>query len=263
MELITSSQNNKFKSWLELLNSRGIRKSELCIVSGEKLVKELLSFHRDKIECLIWPQQFDQKKGHLFCERDLKGLQCFELANELFKQLDEFGTRRPMAIARITKISSWSSVSGSEFELLVALQDPLNLGSVIRSAAAFDVKRVILLEESAHPFLPKATRASAGANFNMTFMRGPSITQLDIHSKNLENCVILDPSGTELSGFNWPTDAKLLVGEEGPGVPEGFRSSKNCVRIPISESVESLNASTSVSIALYDRFVKTEMNKGS
>lgn len=107
------------------------------------------------------------------------------------------------------------------------------------------VKQVVLLKESAHPYHPKAIRAASGTMFEVPLVQGPSIRDL------LEPAtwVTLDVQGESVSTFQWPEDVRILVGEEGLGLP--LISSGKRLAIPMTESVESLNAVVAVGMALY------------
>ena len=107
------------------------------------------------------------------------------------------------------------------------------------------VRRVVLLEESAHPCHPKSMRAASGTVFEVTLVQGPSIRRLPEPA----TWVTLDAQGENLPTFQWPEDIRILVGEEGPGLPPV--ASVKRLAIPMAESVESLNAVVAASVALY------------
>jgi tRNA G18 (ribose-2'-O)-methylase SpoU len=104
---------------------------------------------------------------------------------------------------------------------------------------------VILLAESAHPYHPKALRASGGAVFAAALMRGPSLDDLPATLP----IVALSREGRDVAGFPFPQSFGLLPGMEGPGLPVRFRA--QTVAIPMAGNVESLNAATAAAIALY------------
>ena len=126
--------------------------------------------------------------------------------------------------------------------LAVAAQDPSNLGAILRSALAFEVDQVVLLAECAYPFLPRVTRASAGANFRVALSKGPSINALDT------NWIALDIKGDSLDQARLPPDCAFLMGEEGLGIPDDFRGRR--LKIPISPRAESLNVAVAAGIVL-------------
>jgi tRNA G18 (ribose-2'-O)-methylase SpoU len=118
---------------------------------------------------------------------------------------------------------------------------------VIRSAAAFGVARVVLLKEAAHPFHPKAARAAGTALFQVKLEQGPSIREL----KSAEIPLLsLSADGPDLGSEPFPERFGLVVGVEGPGLPEHLRSGLTR-RIPMEPGVESLNAATAAAVALY------------
>jgi RNA methyltransferase, TrmH family len=130
--------------------------------------------------------------------------------------------------------------------LLVPFQDPENIGAVIRSAAAFGVSQVILLSESAHPYHPKALRASGGVVPHVHLRQGPSLNDLP---QNLP-VLALSAEGTDLGAVEFPAAFGFLLGLEGQGLPDGWRPA--AVRIPIQPQVESLNAAAAAAVALYE-----------
>jgi TrmH family RNA methyltransferase len=126
-------------------------------------------------------------------------------------------------------------------ELVVPIGDPGNLGALVRSAEAFAVPRVILTREAAHPFLPRAVKASAGSVLRLPLARGPVLAKFPA------SCIALDAGGVSIDEFTWPKQGLLLVGEEGPGFSAS--SFPNQIRIP-TRGVESLNVVVAASIAL-------------
>ncbi len=121
------------------------------------------------------------------------------------------------------------------------------MGAVIRSAAAFGVSRVILLQEAAHPFLPRAIRAAGSDLLRVPLLEGPSIAELKIAGAPV---VTLAAAGRDLRDCAWPAAFALIPGIEGPGLPEHL-ARENPVAIPMAPGVESLNAAVATGIALY------------
>lgn len=244
--LIESPANARFRHWEALLESRGIRKHGEFLLAGRKLVPEALR---------LWPFRFHTM---LRCESSdadgmepPQGIGTFVLARRLFDRLDISGTGFPLLVGRLPEIPAIDlSQPPHGLELAVALGDPVNLGAVIRSAAAFGVSRLILLEQAAHPFHPRCLRAAANAPFRLAICRGASWTALRQAAGPL--CA-LDLAGEDLRRFDWPRDLRLVLGEEGQGVPRDLPARR--LSIPTSGRVESLNAAVAASLALYGWFV--------
>jgi TrmH family RNA methyltransferase len=237
--MIESSQNPKFKLWKSLFESKGIKKEGLALVFGEKVVAELTKTHRDHISELIL-----SGGKHLGFHPSVK---ASFLSHDLFQELDLFGTNTPILVMKTASFEAWDAAQPAKgLQLLLPFGDPANLGAALRNAAAFAVNEVVLLEESCNPFLPKCSRAASGANWNLKFLKGPSIKDLG----DIENLIAFDLEGEDLNNFNWPQDLRLLVGDEGPGVPKSIRVAQR-IKITTSDKVESLNAVAASSIALF------------
>ncbi|GJL66577.1 MAG: hypothetical protein NPIRA05_15480 [Nitrospirales bacterium] len=174
---------------------------------------------------------------------------AFELTDALFHKIDTIGTSCPLLICQTPKVLSADlSASPEGLEVLCPLGNPMNLGAVIRSCSAFDVQKLILLEEAANPFHPKAIRASSGAVFHQPLYEGPEIRDLTRHE--LRRWVVsLDLKGKNLSTWQWPKHVRLLVGEEGLGLPDN--TFQHTLMIPQSHAIDSLNAAMATSIALF------------
>lgn len=237
MSEITSRTNPRFKRWLSLTESKGIRKEGLCLLSGKKLVNELLQSRPELVVEILLPPKGDALNA-------FDGPQV-RLTSELFKEIDVIGTRSPIAVVKTSNIPEWQQTETRGLEVIAALSDPGNLGGLLRSAHAFGVRRVILTEESASPFLPKTLRASAGISLNMEFAYAPSIKNLEL--KN--SAIGLDMDGEDLNSFSWPANSLLVLGEEGQGLPDQLNLQR--LKIPMRAGTESLNAMVAASIAMF------------
>lgn len=239
---IDSEGNQWFKGLRKLLGSHGIKKEQRALVSGSKQVREVLEAHPHA--CEAWISRLDGPPPP--SEAPLH-VAWIRLTPELFRTLDIFGTGVPLLVVKIPPIPDWEPSSGlpAGCSLLLPFQDPENIGGAIRSALALGASQVILLEGSAHPFHPKAIRASGGTVFGMRLLRGPSLEELPDDL----TVVPLDARGSDIEDFQFPQDFALLPGMEGPGLPDRWRS--RSVAIPISSGIDSLNAAAAVAVALY------------
>ncbi|MCC6138721.1 MAG: RNA methyltransferase [Bdellovibrionaceae bacterium] len=237
---IDSPSNEIFKELAQLVTSKGIRKQKKCLISGDKIIGELVKKLPDESFFI-----YHSEKHELFDRFANK--QVLVLKKDLYQELDVVGTNAPLLCSETPPLHNWEATSTTqETELLCALGDPANLGAVIRSACAFGVRRVILLEESANPFLPKVTKAASGCNFLMNFEKGPSIQDLN----GVNDLVAMHMEGTPISDWKNTKPQRWLIGEEGLGVPRDLKCEK--VSIPMMNDVESLNAAISASILLYE-----------
>ncbi|MFZ1990350.1 MAG: TrmH family RNA methyltransferase [Alphaproteobacteria bacterium] len=256
--VITSRSNELFKTYVSLQTSKGIERERLALVSGRKIVPELLAQPGIDATLIVISERAASKaktktgaakattrrsprSAHPL-EGWAKKVLSFE--RSLFQELDEFGTNAPLLVLPVPDIEKFEGTEKPPrgLTLAVAAQDPSNLGAILRSALAFEVGTVVLLAECAHPFLPRVTRAASGANFLLNFMKGPSIKELDTE------WVALDMKGESLDRSRLPLDCALLMGEEGGGIPEGFMGRR--IKIPISTRSDSLNVAVAAGIVL-------------
>jgi len=241
--VIESEANARFKSLKKLLGGRGVKKQRRTLVCGARLAAEAMA--RSPERCLAWISAGDR---HVPPGDAPDNLEWLQLAPELFQVLDTFGTKHPIVLFDIPSPGHWRSEESlrSGCSLLVPFQDPENVGTVVRSAVAFDVDRIILLAESANPFHPKAIRASAGTVFSARLFRGPALAEIPPGLP----VIALAASGQPLAQTRFPQSFLLLTGMEGPGLPSRWQT--QTVAIPMAPGVESLNAAVATAIALYE-----------
>ena len=237
---ISSAQNAHVKRWVALQDARGIERFQQCLVPGEKVVRETLVQH--PAQCL---ELIHRAKIPLPFSIPAH-VKTYVLSTPLFEKVDLFGTGAPILVCQAPPFPSADlEVPPRGLEILCPLGDPANVGALLRTAVAMGVERVILLKESAHPYHPKAIRAASGTVFKMSLAQGPSIRDLPEPA----TWVALDAQGESLPAFQWPEDIRILIGEEGPGlpsIPPGKR-----LAVPMTKSIESLNAVVAAGMALY------------
>ncbi len=234
---IESPHNETFKKLLSLTESRGLKKEGLFLLSGEKLIAEFL-------------RQPHLPVAHEVVTMGMAALtkdtaKMIEFSAGLFSELDVLGTHFNILVLEQPPIQTVDvkSCAPHGIEVVLPVGDPGNLGALLRSCEAFGVPKVILTKEAAHPFLPKAVKASAGSALRVPLARGPALAEFP------ENSIALDMDGTPIGQFTWPADGFLIVGEEGPGFSKPF---KQRICIP-TQAVQSLNVVVAASIALAQR----------
>lgn len=235
IDQINSSSNSKFQTWKSLLTSKGIKKEKLFILSGEKIVFEFLKNPHLSVSCELIREGFNPIQ---------KSAPVFMLEKSLFEELDIIGTHSNLLVLELPSLkesSAFDSIDG--IEVVAPLGDPKNLGALVRTCVAFGVSKIHLTDESAHPFHPQVVKASAGAVLKAPLFRGGSLSSWDSG-----HTYALDSKGQDLKLFEKPFKARIIVGEEGPGLP-AFKKVQ-FVAIP-TQNVESLNATVAASLLIY------------
>lgn len=262
---ISSLQNAHVKRWVSLQDARGIERFRQCLVFGKKVVQETLRRHPARCLELLHSAKALRASGQALrgsgqaSGRDRVSFSIpvhvatYTLSPTCFNHVDVFGTGCPILVCTALPLPCADVETPPRgLELLCPLGDPANVGALLRTAAAMGATQVVLLKESAHPYHPKSIRAASGAMFDVPLTQGPSVRDLPGPSRlraGPATWVTLHVEGEGMPGFQWPKDVRLLVGEEGPGLPP-FSFGKR-LAIPMTESVESLNAVAAASMALY------------
>lgn len=246
---IGSKDNPTFRNLKHLLTSKGIKDEKSFFFMGEKLIQEFLAKPNP---------QFKIKNVVSFEGMELPLLSSqIKLKKELFNELDILGTHYPLLILEYKSFEEFNfQEQPVGLEIVSPLGDPKNLGALTRSAVAFGASKIILTHDSCHPYLPHAIKASAGAMLNISVRTTPLKTnQIPIVGAN----IALDMNGKNLTEVQWPKNLRLLIGEEGPGLDITVDQAKKIqmCTIPMENNVESLNATVSASLAMWEWRVKS------
>lgn len=257
--VVTSAQNPVYKDLLYSLEGQG----EHVLVHGLKSARDLIRKGKLRPRTLIARESLSFERSpaaaELFQTRFPEAVTRLVLSDALFNEVDPFGVPDVIVAFDRPGLPTWTLADTASTKvptLLVATQNPANLGACLRSTAAFGIRHVVCLKEAASPFHPRALRGSMGNIFDLEISRGPSIRDLaQLKPEIARSIVALDLDGPSLPDFSWPKNPLILIGEEGQGVPENLACSR--VKIPMHASVESLNAAVSAGIALYDWAIKS------
>src|ERR1700678_396395 len=193
------------------------------------------------------------------------------LPDKLFDSL--VPSESPQGVAALVRLKEFSLDDLVEKErlqvgpiiALAGLQDPGNLGTILRSSEAFGSAGVVLGEGTVSPFNSKVVRASAGSVFRLPVIHGqtsgrgkPSTAKLEevsekLRAKNVRLIATSSHKGTPLDQADLKGAAAIFFGNEGSGLPrEVMAKMDEVVVIPHTQQVESLNAGVAASIVLYE-----------
>ena len=139
--------------------------------------------------------------------------------------------------------------------VLHEINNPVNVGAMIRTAEAGGVSGVITTAKTSDPFSPKALRGAMGSAFRLPFWTNASFEEaLKICRENRISTVATDVhSGTSYTEIDWTSSRALILGPESTGLsPEELAKTDVTVTIPMQEPVESLNVSVASGIVIYE-----------
>jgi RNA methyltransferase, TrmH family len=167
-------------------------------------------------------------------------------------------TETPQPIAALARTPSWDWPSLLQPQSLIAvlagIQDPGNLGTILRSAEAFGANCAISLPGTVSHWNPKAMRASAGSVFRLPVLTATPDECFDhLHTARIQTIAAMAHEATSLDQQNLALPTAFLIGSEGTGLPRELAARCDArVTIPCPGPVESLNAAVAASILLYE-----------
>lgn len=247
MNYIESAKNPKVKQWKKLLTKKERDKTGRFLIEGFHLVEEAL-----KEENLVG-QVILSQNAEVPVHFKLEGIEVTYAANDVLKAISDTETPQGIAAVCEQKKMNIDEINPQKVLLIDAVQDPGNIGTMIRTADAAGMDAVILGEGCADPYNPKVIRSTQGSLFHMPVIKGNLADIID-QLKNRDIPVL----GTALEGAD-PFEKvgklesfALLVGNEGQGVDKELlsKTSQN-LYIPIYGKSESLNVGIAAGILMY------------
>jgi len=228
----------------------------LAGVEGQNLIAEALHA-RLRIRCVFVAQGSERLLDALDLPADVEVL---AMPRELLDSALATETPQPVAALVETPDWTWAHVFGDDpssaalVVVLAELQDPGNLGTIVRSAEAFGADGVVCLPGTVNPWNPKAVRASAGSVFRL-----PVLSVGEEEMLEQLRCAGVRVLATTAQGAQAAEQADLsgavalVIGNEGNGVPADLAAMANgAITIPCPGPVESLNAAVAASVLLYE-----------
>ncbi len=231
-----------------------------CAIEGVRIVEEAIR------SGLRFRAVFFKESSQNLAERLLPqigaNVDTLQLPDKLFDST--VPTETPQGVAALVRLKEFTLSDVLErlqvgpIIVLAGLQDPGNLGTILRSSEAFGSAGVVLGEGTVSPFNSKVIRASAGSVFRLPVVLAKAAGGLEAISEKLraESVRLIATSshkGTPLEQANLTGPFALFVGSEGSGLARGvLAQADELVAIPHTPQVESLNAGVAGSIFLYE-----------
>lgn len=249
---ISSSSNSRLKTARKLTTRNGVLKEGLFLMEGPRFVADSIS--RQTPEYVFISEDGTEPARTAAGKAADKGCEVLEIPRSLFSGVSD--TENSQGIAAVFRLPQQDLSSLPAEGLLVFLDgvsDPGNMGTIVRSAAAFQCAAVVAGRGSCCPFLPKATRASAGANILLPVFFDVPLPALMKELKGRVQLLGAYAEGAPAErGNGTGTSAALVIGSEARGISPGAEALLDRkITIPISSEVESLNAAVSASILIY------------
>lgn len=244
--MITSRQNDQVKQWIKLKKKKERQKTQTFLIEGFHLIEEALKSDQEIVELVV------SESVAASLSADLSALPYTVVADSLADEIAD--TETTQGIFAVVKMPKTHSEPTGKLLLLDQVQDPGNLGTMIRSADAAGFSQVVCGKGTVDAYNQKVLRSGQGSHFH-----------IDIISKDLEAFIpqLKDQGytvyGTDLSkdSVNYKTvtasdKLAIIVGNEGNGVSqEVLNLADQTLHIPIKGQAESLNVAIAASILMF------------
>jgi len=252
MKIVSSRDNAAYKAVARLATSSSERRREgLSLVEGPHLLDAYLATGGKPREVLVTQAALQKKEVARLVDRSAPARTTI-LSDALFDALS--GVQAPSGVIAVVPTPGARKVPPTA-PLVLALediQDPGNVGTLLRSAAAAGAAHVLLSPGCAFAWSPKVLRAAMGAHFALNIVEGADLESFIGSYRGA--CLALAADGEEsLYDVDLRGPVTFIVGNEGAGLSEPLKArAAKRVRIPMPGSVESLNAAIAGSVCLFE-----------
>ncbi len=243
---ITSTQNDFVKMVKTLKSKKGRSTHGAFLVEGEKCVRELITHMPDILSSLIVSgAQYDD----LIKRAVNMGRRVYTVDDHVMEAVSDCKT--PQGIAAVALKPLHADVNGGFIVAMDGVQDPQNVGTMIRTADAAGCAGVVLSEESADCFSPKAVRASMGSLFHLPVLYENLVLYTSKLLSRGYRVACADIEGAESFDLEAARTC-LVIGNEARGISQDMLElCTDRIRIPMYGQAESLNAAVAAGILIY------------
>lgn len=241
--VVTSLDNDKVKKFKKLQQKKYRDEYKQYIVEGEHLVIE--AYKSGAIQEILVVEN---------SETPVFQVPCTYYSKEVMKKISSMDTAS--SVMALCNKRENMGIRGNRILILDGIQDPGNLGTIIRSAVAFNIDTIILTENTVDLYNPKVLRATQGMFFHINVVCMKGLEAIELLRKNgipIYGTSVVDGYDVRKLEVSEKKKFALVMGNEGNGVREEI--SKLCTKnlyINMNDKVESLNVAIATSILLYE-----------
>lgn len=258
---ITSRENPHFKALKKLCQSgRERRKTGLIVLDGMHLIESYIQRFSFPVEVLVSETGAAQSENASFLDGGRAGSAITLLSDALFEEMATVET--PSGIMAVVTQPKCEHGLNQELDavLLDGVQDPGNLGSIFRSAAAAGFRQVLLSHDCAQAWSPKTLRAGMGAHFHLDIHEGSDLPAFLGGYRGQAVMTTLEAKPA-LYSLNLKGPVAWVFGSEGQGIrPEVSDCGGVKVRIPMPGEANSLNVAAAAAICLFETVRQRQNN---
>lgn len=238
MSILTSQNNSLIKHWVKLSEDSSYRKAtKSCVIEGKKMVQEAIQ--RGGVKQILIRDDLP------LLSRDPTTF----ITPQLCKKISTLQT--PEGYFAEIEIPTYDPLFQAQSLLVLdQIQDPGNMGTLLRSALALGFEKVFLLNHSVDPFSPKVMRASMGACLQIPIQKGTHQELLQLLDNQKYQIFLAEASGAPISNYKIQKPFALILGNESQGSHFKNNSSFFPLSIPI-QNIDSLNVAIAGSLLMF------------
>lgn len=255
---ITSKDNSIIKHLRSLSDPKHRKKEQVFLIEGVKMVEEAL---RDKagVTMIVASPSLVQHHGKGVLKlAETRSIDILWVSEKLMDALSESKTPQPVMAVVTMKEHSEDELLAHGSKLIVIchqLQDPGNLGTIIRTVEAVGAAGIALTPNTVDPYSAKAIRASMGSILRLPVVRiGDSRAFLKLtRQRGFQTVAAVVNGETSHFDIDLKKPTVVILGQEGAGLPQDIMDEVDLrVRIPMAGTIDSLNVATSSAVILYE-----------
>ncbi len=257
MTFISSKDNQNIKNAVKLKKSAKYRcKTQSFVAEGVRVCYDAMLSNAE-ISAFFVTEEASQKNNSKYSELEKYADKTFVVTPEIFSLISDTETPQGFlcVIKALDKINLFDTIkNGRKFLALDNVQDPNNLGTILRSAEAFGLSGIVMSSDCCDIYSPKVVRGSMGAVFRLPFMTCNSIADFLSENPTLNSfAAVVDSDAEPITNVSFNDTCIVVVGNEGNGLKnETIKACKHKITIPMNGKAESLNASTAASIIIWE-----------
>ena len=251
IKMYNKASNNQIKDWRKLLMGKYRKKNKLFLAEGLRCVEQIIQNGLIDVTALL-------SDGSEAAEQLDRGeIPVYELSNDDFASISD--TETPQGVTAVCRMPAEASIDeiargDGLIVALDAIQDPGNMGTIIRTAAWFGVTAILAGTGCVDPYHPKVVRSTAGATGAVPIIKGDLEDLFSRCESSGWQAYLLDGAedAAEINKITPDKKSVLVIGNEANGISQNLFT-ENRIRVRISGKsrlVESLNASVAGGIAL-------------
>ena len=257
MQIISSKENTRVKQFKKLRDSAKYRRqSGLFIAEGLRVCCDAV-YSGAHIQTLYVTERALEKYTEKINEIVEKAEETLVLSGKVFVQVSDTLNSQGVlcTIKTLDKRLQFDTIKNSgKFLALDNVQDPINLGTVLRSAEAFGVSGVILSADCCDVYNPKVVRGSMGAVFRVPFLVCDTIADfLSEHTELHSYAAVISADAKKITNIFFDEPCIAVIGNEGNGLRlETISACQHQITIPMNGKAESLNASAAATVIIWE-----------